>query len=232
MSVTYFDEVKANPANGQSYYIIGGLIVPIEKISALEARLVALADQLFGSTELTPNTEFHASFIYSGKGPFKGLKPEKRIEILAEIASNFSGECGIGRVFSCIDVTKLKLPKNAAKFAFAHFCERVQLYLGKTGTTILLGDLDDETFREQISDFNRFRISGTPWEYGREITSIVDSVHFARSHHSRLIQLADTYVFLVSHPRSGRKGWMAERLREAVKNLDYSPNRYKIWPAK
>ncbi|MCK1738309.1 DUF3800 domain-containing protein [Bradyrhizobium sp. 138] len=60
--------------------------------------------------------------------------------------------------------------------------------------TILIGDLDNQEFKNMIADFARYRTKGTPWDWGIKITSIVDSVHFARSHHSRMIQLADIYL--------------------------------------
>jgi Protein of unknown function (DUF3800) len=65
-----------------------------------------------------------------------------------------------------------------------------------------------------------------------EISSIVDTVHFARSHHSRMIQLADVYLFLVTHRPGARNGWMAEALTEILKYKDLWPHRYKHWPRK
>jgi hypothetical protein len=34
----------------------------------------------------------------------------------------------------------------------------------------------------------------TPWAHGIEIKTVVDTVHFCKSHHSRLIQLADAFA--------------------------------------
>ncbi|WP_366513996.1 DUF3800 domain-containing protein [Planktotalea sp.] len=42
---------------------------------------------------------------------------------------------------------------------------------------------------------SEFRLGGTKWSRKHEITNIIDTVHFAKSHHSRLIQLADIYMY-------------------------------------
>jgi hypothetical protein len=42
MYVTYFDEVKSNPRNGQPYYVVGGIAVPMVDIAKLEASVTAL----------------------------------------------------------------------------------------------------------------------------------------------------------------------------------------------
>jgi hypothetical protein len=95
---------------------------------------------------------------------------------------------------------------------------------------VLIGDIDDEQSRNMVRDFSRFRTNGTPWAHGIEIKSVVDSVHFCRSHHSRLIQLADAYAWLVTHGWGGRKGDMAKLVNDAIKGANLFPSRYKYWP--
>jgi hypothetical protein len=225
--VTYFDEVKAIP--GQNTYFVGGIVVPMDQIGGVEAKLNALSAELFDSIDLVPETEFHASFIYRGKGPFKGWTMEKRVETIARLADILTEGNFIRRVFAAIDTTKLKAPQKAAEFAFAHFCERVQMCVGEQ-TSIMIGDLDDEQARNMVRDFSRYRAKGTPWAYGIEIKTIVDSIHFCRSHHSRLIQLADVYLYLVTHKWGSRGGDMAKMLCEAVKDKNLFPTNYKVWP--
>lgn len=231
MYVTYFDEVKADPGNGQTSYFIGGLCVPMERIGPIEKRLNDLANRIFGTTDLTPDTEFHASDIYRRKGAFKSIgDASERVGIIIELAKIIADEDAVKRVFAAIDTTRLYNPDHGAQFAFAHFCERVQMAVGRQNSSIMIGDLDDAHAKNMIRDFAKFRANGTPWEYGVEITSIVDSVHFGRSHHSRMIQLADAYLFTLSHRSGSRKGWMAEKLTKELESLDLFPHRYKVWP--
>jgi hypothetical protein len=231
MYVTYFDEVKANPNNGQHYYFVGGLCVPMDRIGPIEAKLNALAADVFGNVELTTETEFHASFIYFGKGPYKGMPPVSRIQLLGRLASVIAEEEDVKRVIAAINVPKLYDPLKAPSYAFTHFCERVQMAIQKGNPSLMIGDLDDAEAKNMIRHFAKYRADGrTPWEYGIEITSIVDTVHFARSHHSRMIQLADAYVFFASHRSGSRQGRMAEALTKELSDKDLYAHRYKYWP--
>jgi hypothetical protein len=102
--------------------------------------------------------------------------------------------------------------------------------MGKTFKTIMIGDMDAQVLNKTIREFQQYRIQGTPWEFGKEIPSIVDCVHFAHSHHSRMIQLADVYLFSATHRHSARGGEMAQKFTEALNLRDIGPQRYKDWP--
>lgn len=230
MYVAYFDEVKAMPQHGRDHYLVGGLAVPMEKIGALEKAVTKLSKNVFGSTELTVETEFHASHCYFGKGHFKGRAPKDRIEIIANLAQLIAETDGVKRVYSAICKAKIYNEKQVAEIAFAHFVERMELAIPHAEPCILIGDLDDEQATNMVKDFSRFRQRGTPWEYGIELESVVDSVHFCRSHHSRLLQLADIYMFIASGWYGGRQGWMKKQLQKALSGFDLHPHRYKVWP--
>lgn len=81
-----------------------------------------------------------------------------------------------------------------------------------------------------VSDFSRYRTRGTGSQYGKLINRIVDSVHFCRSHHSRMIQLADAYLFILSGQHQPRKGYIAEGMTRALEGVNLFPTRYKVWP--
>ena len=91
--------MKANPDNGQDRYVVGGLCVPLELIAPLENDLNDLAEKTFGTRDLTPRTEFHASHIYFGKGAFKGRKVEERVAVLAALGEILNAYDGVRRVY-------------------------------------------------------------------------------------------------------------------------------------
>jgi hypothetical protein len=215
----------------QDSYWIGGISVPMEDIAAIEGQVNKLAEEVFGSTELTPETEFHCKALYHAKFPFKGMKIEKRIEILGRLVDILAESPVIKRVYAKVLTPNLQTSKKPHEIAFAFFCERVQM-LVKPETTILIGDQDDELVKKMIQDFSRYRASGTFWDYGIKIKNIVDTVHFARSHHSRMLQLADVYLFYITHMHSNsRQGWMADELRKKLAGKNLYPNEYKVWPS-
>ncbi len=83
-------------------------------------------------------------------------------------------------------------------------------------------------------NLSRYRENGTDCQFGHAIDRLIDTAHFTHSHHSRMLQLADVYMYAQqmayrqllpqagrapnSPPSFGRKrGWLA-------------PHRYKDWP--
>lgn len=230
MYVAYFDEVKPNEKEGQYRYIVGGIVVAMSSIAAIEAQLTALSEEVFGTSDLTTDTEFHSTFIYSKKGGFKAMEPAQRFHIFERLGQILSDKDAIKKVYACINTDKLYAGTNAAEHAFMHFVERVDNVIGKGGSAILIGDLDDQQARNMVSEFSRYRTQGTNSKYGKLITRIVDSVHFCRSHHSRMIQLADAYVFTVSNGYTKRTGWFADGYRKAMAGADLWPDGYKEWP--
>jgi hypothetical protein len=178
-------------------------------IPAIEAQINDLSERIFGSRELNEQTEFHAAAIYFSKFPTRNWKISKRLEVLEALLVVLTSSEKIRRVYASIDSSKLYTPEKAGEYAFAHFCERTQMLVGANSTTLLIGDMDTHKNAQTIREFSQYRAQGTPWEYGIQIKSIADCVHFARSHHSRMVQLADAYLFAASHNTSGRSGDMA-----------------------
>jgi len=231
MFVAYFDEVKDDIPQGRDDYLVGGIVVPMDKIGQVEKELTNYAVEVFGSRELTKQTEFHGDFIYRAKGPFRGKSMAERAAILGRLADVIVQGDFIRKVYAAIYVPGLYNKSYAAEYAFAHFVERVQMCVGNS-PCILIGDIDDEQVRNMVRDFAQYRARGTPWAHGIELRSVVDTVHFCPSHHSRLVQLADAYVWLETHSWGIRKGQMAELVSEAVKGKNLFPTNYKHWPAK
>lgn len=206
MYVAYFDEVKANPKAGNHCYFVGGIVVKMGDIAGLEAMMTKLSEDIFETSDLLTETEFHASHLYFAKSHFRGMPIEKRLEIFRRLGEILNHRDKIKLVYACINTDKLYSGTNAAEQAFMHFVERVHLSVEKDSCALLIGDLDDQQARNMVSDFSRYRTRGTNSKYGVQIDRVVDSVHFSRSHHSRMIQLADVYLFFLSgmhQPRTG-----------------------------
>jgi len=229
MYVGYFDECKADREQGRNNYLVAGLVIPMDQIGIIEAQITQLALELFGSRELAKETEFHADSIYRAKDNFRGRTMAERAAIIGRLARFIGENQYVAKVYAAIDSSKIYNPEQAAEFAFAHFVERVQMCVWDR-PCVLIGDTDDDEARNMVRDFSRFRAQGTPWAHGIEIKTVVDTVHFCKSHHSRLIQLADAYAWLTVHSWGLRQGVMAGLVNEAIKGVNLFPNRYKYWP--
>ena len=235
MLLTYFDEVKPEP-QGQTYYWLGGLMVFPEVVPALEAELNAIARECFGNDAPTPETEFHATRICSGSKNFKSWRnPKERFEVLKRLLKVIDQPDGVFRVVVRLEVAKIDESWDTEALALMYLIERVNTFakLKKTHA-LLIGDLDNEkAVNRAVRNLAEYRTQGTKYAYGRKIENVIDTVHFAHSHHSRMLQLADTYLW--TKQLEHRTDQLSEHRQDLVnfirKETDISwPHKYKYWP--
>lgn len=234
MYVTYFDEVKFDPASGQNGYIIGGLFCPMASVQAIDANLNALARDYFGNANPSIATEFHASHIFQGQGVFKGQDLKRRIALLQDLAKIIDAQPDLAKiVIRIIPENLVATSRPPENIAFMYFLEQVnQLLVEKGSHGMIFGDYDDSAIVSSIESLHHYRHQGTSFRQRIVIERIVDTVHFAKSHHSRMIQLVDffTYCVQASHTEKSnplRKSFVDWLRRETrlLQNL-----RAKIWP--
>jgi hypothetical protein len=101
------------------------------------------------------------------------------------------------------------------------------------GIVVTLGIAMLEPFvGPSVASLSRYRAGGTHWDRGRNIENIIDTVHFARSHHSRMIQLADVFLFCMQFmQQDNTKGW-----RKGVADVISASGiqtcaRVRVWPS-
>ncbi|MCA3636482.1 MAG: DUF3800 domain-containing protein [Methylobacterium sp.] len=230
MYVCYFDEYKPDEKNGINSYIVGGILTELKNVNYLEEKISDIAEQYLGSRDLIIETELHSKDIYFKKSNFKYFEIDKRLEVLERLAQIIGERDKIDLIYSCINVNALYTGTDPAEHAFMHFVERVELALPKDACCILIGDRDDQYTVKMVRKFQKYRTSGTIPPYGIQIRKIVDSVHFSHSHHSRMIQLADAYVFILTAQMGKRTGYPAKKHLEIISKINTFPTRYKEWP--
>lgn len=233
MLIAYFDEVKYQKGRSPFYWLSAVVANP-ELIWKLERELNDLAEQAFGSRNLTRETEFHAADILNGHEQFKDWGWDKRIETLKRLITIFGTAEGLGKMFVKIDVQKM-LSSDIEGTAFMFLVERIDGYLrAKKAPGMLIGDRENESvaglFAESLS---RYRTGGTKYHFGKELTHLLDTVHFTHSHHSRMLQLADLHVWLRQLRAAGDCGkWHRQQILEHVASIDSClfADKYKVWP--
>ncbi len=235
MLISYFDEVKPNP-QGQPYYWLGGLMLRDDVIQDIESELNQLAHRCFGSYELTQSTEFHATDICSGNRNFRRWRdPAKRLDVLKELARIIDKPDGVFRIAVRLDVARIDESVDYEAMAFMYLVERVnQFARGRRTTSILIGDLEHGGVVERsVRNLSEYRQNGTLYAFGQNIGNIVDTVHFAQSHHSRLLQLADTYMWFkqMLNRTDEPVGIKIELIRFLRQDTDITwEHKYKYWP--
>lgn len=234
MLLAYFDEVKFQPG-AQPYYWLGGVIVDAQLVKQLEGEVDALARECFGTSTLGRDTEFHAAEIFHRKRSFKDWADiDKRLSVIKQLASIVGRPDGVGRVYARLEPAKMIAEGNLDQKAFMFFIERVEMYLrSKNDIGMLIGDRESEkvatVFAEALS---RYREQGTSYAFGTKLERLIDTVHFTESHLSRMLQLADAYVWLLQLCTQDSAKYPANDLIQHIRkqtNL-LAPHRYKVWP--
>lgn len=158
-----------------------------------------------GSYGIAPTAELHGYDIFQGKGDWTPMAPMVRARI------------GVyGRAFAAIaahdvhviirGVRSQELRErygakavNPHSVALAHLLERVDEFAEKANELALViadepGQYDQQP--EYRDDLQRYRQDGTSGYRSRRLTQIVDTMHFAPSSASRLLQAVDLIAFL------------------------------------
>jgi hypothetical protein len=236
MYVVYFDEVKHEPPHQDSYWI-GGLAVEIGAMLEIEKKISAIARAAFGSDRPMPKTELHAKDIFHGKGNCKGKSIQERLDILSQlgvITMDADNAGALGRIYArIIPANMVVTSNNPAEVAFMYFIEQVDEFLEKReAAAIVIGDYDNTTSTKSVADLAFFKSHQTHYRPGKKIKRIVDCVHYVQSHHSRLIQIADHFMWstqMAYAPHNER--YMRKKYQQILneQKLPYTPWS-RVWP--
>ncbi len=231
MHVVYIDEVKYDKPT-QLYYWLCGLAFPDTAIQQVDKTLSEIALSYFGTSILDATTEFHAKHIVHGKGPYKGQLLDRRIALFKTLLDVIDETHELGRIEIRIDPSRMVSAKHTDK-AFMFFVEKIDEYMNaRKSLALLIADHDKEIAGENVASLSAYKARGTSYAFGRPITRVVDTIHHTHSHQSRLLQLADVYVYTLamisgdctSYPRSELAVYA-----KAKQNLLF-PTKYKLWP--
>ena len=234
MRFIYFDEVKYCPPKQPKHWI-GAISVPQEILPEIEQKTNEIAERFFGSSELKRDHEFHAVDMIHGNSNFKGRKIEERLSAICELIRVVHDE-RIRRIsISVIPANMVASQITVPEKAFMFLVEKCDHDLSKTKENgIMIGDLDGPYADLSVSNLSLYRKQGTPYAFGKSIDRIVDSVYFIPSHHTRMLQLADIYTYLLQLLDADPKldTYPKKKIRSFFKeyNIPIWANSYKDWP--
>ena len=234
MHLIYFDEAKHD--TNYSHYHIGAVCIEETQLDEVEDKIKLLAEEAFGTYELTASTEFHAAEIYHRKGNFKDWTEfDSRVQLIGKLAEILSLD-EVKLIDIQINSSLLNAEQSPEEIAFMFLCERANDFVkSKKSLGMLIGDRENDRHAERFaSTLSNYRATGTDFEFGRQIQNLVDSVHFTHSHLSRFLQLADVYVWLLQfkNRNRGSKNFRHQAMLNMLKRncIDLSPSKYKEWP--
>ena len=192
----YYDEVKhelpvdGNPSVQPSYWL-GGICVPPSAIFDIEVEVNDIIHSLFGTTLLIKQTELHGVDIIQGHGNFGGMHFDVRCEWLRKILSVIARD-DIFRVHVRVNPSGTEYdttPKKVREKAFSLLMEQADnLFSENNAYGMLIGDHEDSSYvLQSVVSLSKHR--------EEKVGRIVDTAHFVKSDHSRLVQLADIYLY-------------------------------------
>lgn len=234
MKLIFFDESKNDPE--YPFYHLGGICLDDSILLDVEDKIQKIASDVFGTSELSAATEFHAAEIYHRKKNFKAWGNfGERLDVLKRFIEILSRD-DVYLIDIQINCALLHSEQKAEEIAFMFLCERANdLVRARKSVGMLIGDREsDQHAARCATTLSAYRAQGTDFAFGREIKNLVDSVHFTHSHLSRFLQLADVYVWF-NQFRNRNRGSTDARHQSVFamlnsESVNLFPSKYKEWP--
>ena len=148
--------------------------------------------------------EVHGYPLFHGSEEWKGVGARARIRVWQQVVEAIASH-DVRLLMRSVDRAKLtsrqareSYPVNfpAEQVCFQHILQRTNTLAGSASTYALViaderGDRDRHRER-----FAMYQVEGTPGVYMHtRLDRLLDTVHFAPSHHSRMLQAADLVAF-------------------------------------
>ncbi len=172
---------------------------------------------------VSDEAELHAHDIFAGKRDWQKLAPMIRARIgVYDKALQAIAEHDVTVIIRSVDVRRLarRYPgghDHPHSIVLTHLIERVDEYVASRGeNTILIADevAAQDSYRRDLWHYQRRET----WGYrARKIERVLDTIHFAPSSSSRLVQAADLIAFLARRIETHTE--TDERARKANEGL-------------
>lgn len=201
MLLTYVDESYSK----HSYYIAALLCRDTEVLSLSRALDEIVQKAAADFDGVSTEAELHGYDIVHGKGDWLplALLLRARVELYGR-AFDVIAEHDVRIVIRGVDMRKLRdryrgIAADPHSVVLTHLLERVDEYAERSGefALVIADEPGQHDHQDQYrADLTRYRQQGT-WGYrGRVINRIVDTLHFAPSKASRLVQAVDLIAFM------------------------------------
>ncbi len=197
MLLAYMDE-----SYDKKKYWIAAIVCPDAEVRPLT---VALDDVVRDSARAFPGIsavgELHDQAIFHGKDDWSLLadKPRARIGVYRKALTDIADHDVriVVRGVDCLGLTeRYSAPDSPHAVVLMHLLERIDEHAtNPENNVIVIADEVPEAnaYRRNLWDFQRNTTSGYR---GHQLTRIIDTIHFAPSTSSRLLQAADLVAFL------------------------------------
>jgi Protein of unknown function (DUF3800) len=182
-------------------YFIASLLCPDREALSLTRALDEVVVRACESHGIRPEAELHGHDLFQAKGDWSLLAkaPHARIGIYGE-AFQAIGDHDVKIVICGVNSRRLRERYTTADdphaLVLANLLERVDEYVARNGEyALVIADEIPQQNRYRV-DLSRYKQHGIWGARTRLLTHIVDTLHFAPSSESRLVQAADLIAFM------------------------------------
>lgn len=199
MLLAYVDESYRNI---NEKFLMAAVVVNDQQANALTAELDDVVAAVTLNRGVSHHIELHAQDIWHGTNEWSFLHDDhagqinlmtKCMDAIARHASHL--------IWRAIDVAahrRIGYPSTwpPAVVGFQHLLERVERFSSRREelALVICDEVDDPNAPRRMLRF--YREAGTPGYIATPLPSIIDTVHFAPSDHSRLLQAADILAYI------------------------------------
>lgn len=180
-------------------YWIGALLVPDTVAIPLSQALDQVVEAATKTYDVPDGAELHGYDIFHGRSRWRFAPPRARIAVYKE-AMRAIGAHDVTIILRGVRRLGLQQRYSASRPAhevvLSHLLERVDGYAAMRQEYALVIADEIHNQADHRADLTRYRVSGTGGYRSRKLTRIVDTLHFAPSHASRLVQAVDLVTFL------------------------------------
>jgi hypothetical protein len=236
--LVYLDETGSTGrgANGQRYLTLLAVVVDESAVKSLETRLEALTMRHLGW--VPADFEWHGYELWNGSGRWGSKSHAHRLAAFEDVIGTLP-ELSISVVHATIDKVALaskyggSYDGDAYLLALQFLLEKLDRWRGNEVRRILIADeAKQHQLRavKMVRDLQRWSVGVVP---GRQLKSIIDSIHFVDSKSSPGVQLADMTAFVLQRRRSYPQPHPA--LEESIGRMaalirDQTPTWREAWP--
>jgi hypothetical protein len=192
--LTYVDESYSD-----SWFAMAALLVDGPAAVALTDALDRVAAASARAYGLDAGVELHGHEIFHAGGAWGGVPVRARVGIFDDVVEAVAAH-DVRVIARAIDIVgqraRYQAPDPPHTVVLQHLLERVDEYATGLGDYVLVIADEVDGQAKHRADLSSYREVGTTGYRHRKLTRIVDTLHFAPSHASRLVQAADVITFL------------------------------------
>jgi len=228
MRLAYLDETYT-----KSRFCIVALVIPSDEARALEDRLDAVVER---TPDVDRHAELHGYCLDDGSDDWAPLKdkPQARATAYRRAVAALCETNGLYLIVGGVNLDKVDWntqTNDPHEWALRFVVEKIHREFPGESILTICDDVNQrEKYRRAFAEFKR---NGTGGGAPCDLRGFVDGLHFAPSHHSRLVQAADlaAYVYRrvsISVPANVKGAAFYSELWGKL--TETATQRYRLWP--